>query len=59
MDVSYSDFLILGTRLAGYDMADLSPTSLDSTREELLAAGILGVLAPAVEQVDQKIGEVR
>ena len=40
-------------------MADLSPSLDDSDREELLAAGILGILAPAVEQVDQKIGEVR
>lgn len=39
-------------------MADISAPS-DSQREELLAAGILGILAPAVEQVDQKVGEVR
>ena len=38
-------------------MADL--TLEDSHREELLAAGILGILSPAVEQVDQKISEVR
>ena len=31
----------------------------DGHREELLAAGILGILSPAVEQVDQKISEVR
>ena len=42
-------------------MADLrlSPSLDDGGREEQLAAGILGILAPAVEQVDQKIGEVR
>ena len=28
-------------------------------REDHLAEGILGILAPAVEHVDQKIGEVR
>ena len=39
-------------------MADISAPS-ESQREELLAAGILGILAPAVEQVDQKVGEVR
>lgn len=39
-------------------MADVSAHS-DDQREELLAAGILGILAPAVEQVDQKVGEVR
>lgn len=31
----------------------------DGPREDLLAEGILGLLAPAVEHVDQKIGEVR
>ena len=39
-------------------MADVS-VPVDGQREELLAAGILGILAPAVEHVDQKIGEVR
>jgi len=34
--------------------------SLDESRkEEQLAAGILAILSPAVEQVDGKIGEVR
>lgn len=33
--------------------------SLDGPREDLLAEGILGILAPAVEHVDQRIGEVR
>ena len=28
-------------------------------REEKLAEGILGILTPAVEQVDEQIGEVR
>ena len=28
-------------------------------KEEQLAKGILGLLSPAVEQVDEKIGEVR
>jgi len=31
----------------------------DVHREELLAAGILGILSPSVEQVDRKITEVR
>ena len=31
----------------------------DVHREELLAAGILGILSPSVEQVDKKITEVR
>ena len=31
----------------------------DGEREELLATGILGILAPAVDQVDRKVGEVR
>ena len=37
-------------------MADLI---LDVHREELLAAGILGIFSPSVEQVDRKIAEVR
>ena len=38
-------------------MAELT---LDSgSREEKLAEGILGILSPAVEQVDEQIGEVR
>ena len=31
----------------------------EGSREDLLAEGILGILAPAVEHVDQKIVEVR
>jgi hypothetical protein len=31
----------------------------DGCREEQLAEGIVGILSPAVEQVDQQIGEVR
>lgn len=31
----------------------------ESQKEEQLAAGILAILSPAVEQVDGKIGEVR
>lgn len=39
------------------DMAELV---LDGgSREEQLAEGIVGILSPAVEQVDQQIGEVR
>ena len=38
-------------------MADLGVEV--SNREEQLAEGILGILGPAVEQVDQRIGEVR
>lgn len=30
-----------------------------SSREEKLAEGILGILSPAVEQVDEQISEVR
>ena len=38
-------------------MAELS---LDESRkEEQLAEGILGILSPAVQQVDDKIGDVR
>ena len=29
------------------------------SREEKLAEGILGILSPAVEQVDEQIGQVR
>lgn len=46
----------LGVCLA-VDMAELI---LDGgCREEQLAEGIVGILSPAVEQVDQQIGEVR
>ena len=39
------------------DMAELI---LDGgCREEQLAEGIVGILSPAVEQVDEQIGEVR
>ena len=40
-------------------MADLNARGSDGEREELLAAGILGILAPAVEEVDRKVGDVR
>ena len=33
--------------------------SADQPKEDLLTEGILGILAPAVEHVDQKIEEVR
>lgn len=39
-------------------MADFSLDG-DSRKEELLAEGILGILSPAVQQVDGKIGDVR
>ncbi len=38
-------------------MAELSLD--DSRKEEQLAAGILAILSPAVEQIDGKIGDVR
>ena len=38
-------------------MAEL--TLDDGSREEQLAEGVLGILSPAVEQVDEQIGEVR
>ena len=31
----------------------------EGSREDLLAEGILGILGPAVEHVDQKIADVR
>ena len=37
----------------------MADPSADGPREDLLAEGILGILTPAVEHVDQKIGEVR
>lgn len=42
--------------MAGHAGTSITP---DGPREDLLAEGILGLLAPAVEHVDQKIGEVR
>ena len=45
----------LGEKKMSEDLRSLD----ESRKEEQLAAGILAILSPAVEQVDGKIGEVR
>lgn len=40
-------------------MANMTTSDSEHERGTLLASGILGVLSPAVEQVDEKVESVR
>ena len=57
-DVSDSSDSEQASRVSGQEVAQ-STKEEEKNKENVLAAGILGVLSPAVRHVDDKVAEVR